>query len=76
MDYEFEFVLFRRVSFKISLSILLECQNVCALVRMPNNSKTDEFSEKGIIFNPKICIADFCHYRRYFSHEFRKKIAI
>ena len=43
-------------------------------------SKTDEFSEKfqrgggGIIFNPKIYVADFCHYRRYFGHEFQKKL--
>ena len=28
---------------------------------------------EGVIFNPKIYIADFCHCRRYFSHEFRKK---
>ena len=40
----------------------------------------DEFSEKfqggvgGVIFNPKIYIADFCHYRRYFGHEFQKKL--
>ena len=26
------------------------------------------------IFNPKLYIADFCHYRRYFGHEFRKQI--
>ena len=45
-------------------------------------TKTDEFSEKfqrggrGVIFNPKIYIADFCHYRRYFGHEFHKKFAI
>ena len=47
----------------------------------PSPSKTDEFSEKfqrggGVIFNPKIYVADFCHYRRYFGHEFQKKIAI
>ena len=43
-------------------------------------SKTDEFSEKfqrggGVIFNPKIYVADFCHCRQYFGHEFQKKIA-
>ena len=27
------------------------------------------------IFNPKIYVANFCHYRRYFCHEFREKIA-
>ena len=42
---------------------------------------TDEFSEKfwrggWVIFNPNISFADFCHYRWYFGHEFRKKIAI
>ena len=46
---------------------------------MPDTSKTDEFSEKfqrgGGIFNPKIYVADFCHYRRYFGHEFQKKFA-
>ena len=47
---------------------------------MPHISKTDEFSEKfrrggGVIFNPKIYVADFCHYRRYFGHEFQKKFA-
>ena len=45
---------------------------------MPDNSKTDEFSEMfrrgGGSFNPKIYIADFCHYRRYFGHEFRKNL--
>ena len=46
---------------------------------MPYISKTDEFSEKfrrgeGVIFHPKIYIADFCHYRRYFGHEFQKKL--
>ena len=30
----------------------------------------------GVIFNPKIYIADFCHYRRYFGHEFQEKFAI
>ena len=29
----------------------------------------------GVIFNPKIYVADFCHYRRCFGHEFQKKIA-
>ena len=47
----------------------------------PFPSKMDEFSEKfqrggGVIFNPKIYIADFCHYRRYFGHEFQEKFAI
>ena len=28
-----------------------------------------------VIFNPKIHVADFCHYRPYFDHEFQKKIA-
>ena len=28
------------------------------------------------IFNPKIYIADFCHYRQYFGHEFQKKICM
>ena len=28
----------------------------------------------GVIFNPKNYIADFCHYRRYFGHEFRKNL--
>ena len=28
----------------------------------------------GSIFNPKIYVADFCHYRRYFGHEFQKQI--
>ena len=28
----------------------------------------------GVIFNPKIYVADFCHYRLYFGHEFQKKI--
>ena len=42
-------------------------------------SKTDEFSEKfqrggEVIFNPKIYVADFCHFRRYFGHEFQKKL--
>ena len=44
-------------------------------------TKTDVFSEKfqkggGVISNPKIYIADFCHYKRYFGHEFWKKSAI
>ena len=36
-------------------------------------TKSDEFSEKlqeggvGVIFNPKIYIVDFCHYRLYFG---------
>ena len=34
-----------------------------------------ETSKEGVIFNPKIYVADFCHYRRYFGHEFQKKIA-
>ena len=44
-------------------------------------TKSDEFSEKfqrgggGFIFNPKIYIADFCHYKWYFGHEFWKKFA-
>ena len=42
---------------------------------MPYISKMDEFSEK-FIFNPKNYIADFCHYKWYFGHEFGKKIAI
>ena len=25
-------------------------------------------------FNPKNFVADFCHYRRYFGHEFRKNL--
>ena len=29
----------------------------------------------GIKFNPKNCVADFCHYKRFFGHEFRKKSA-
>ena len=29
----------------------------------------------GVIFNPKIYVADFCHYRRNFGHEFQKKFA-
>ena len=29
---------------------------------------------KGVIFNSKIYIADFCHYRRSFGHEFRKNL--
>ena len=55
-----------------------------ALVRnplgTPTPSKTDEFSEKfqrggwGVIFNPKIYVADFCHYRQYFGQEFRKNL--
>ena len=54
---------------------------VFAILGMPCTSKTDEFSEKfqmgeGAIFNPKIYIPDFCHYRRYFSHEFWEKIAL
>ena len=28
----------------------------------------------GVIFNPKIYIADFCHCRLYFGHEFRKNL--
>ena len=31
---------------------------------------------EGVISNPKIYIADFCHYKRFFGHEFRKKTAI
>ena len=31
-------------------------------------------SSEGVIFNPKNNFADFCHYRRYFGHEFRKKL--
>ena len=27
----------------------------------------------GVISNPKIYVADFCHYNRYFGHEFWKK---
>ena len=48
----------------------------------PVPSKTDEFSEKfrtgrgwGVISNPKIYVADFCHYKGYFGHEFWKKSA-
>ena len=44
---------------------------------MTLRTKIDKFSEKfrggGGIFNPKIYIADFCHYKGYFSHEFWKK---
>ena len=29
-----------------------------------------------VIFNPQIYIAEFYHYKRYFGHEFWKKIAI
>ena len=41
-------------------------------------TKTDEFSEKfqrggGVVSNPKIYVADFCHYKRFIRHEFRKK---
>ena len=46
-------------------------------------TKTDVFFGKvpkggvgGVISNPKIYIADFCHYKRYFGHEFWKKSAI
>ena len=46
---------------------------------MPYTSKTDYFRKssdggRGVIFNLKIYIEDFCHYRRYFGHEFRKKL--
>ena len=42
-------------------------------------TKTDfegERGGRGVISNPKNYIADFCHYKRYFGHEFRKKSAI
>ena len=44
------------------------------------SSKTDEFLEKfqkggGVISNPKIYVADFCHYKRFLGHVFRKKSA-
>ena len=29
----------------------------------------------GVISNPKIYVADFCHYKGYFGHEFRRKSA-
>ena len=31
-------------------------------------------SKGGVISNPKIYVADFCHYKGYFGHEFWKKI--
>ena len=46
-------------------------------------TKTDEFSEKfQTAFDPpppslsENYIADFCHYKRFFGHEFRQKTAI
>ena len=41
-----------------------------------NFRKSSEGGGGGGFFNPKIYIADFCHFRRYFGHEFREKIAI
>ena len=46
-----------------------------------NPPKRMFFSEKfqkggGVISNPKIYIADFCHYKRFFGHVFLKKTAI
>ena len=28
----------------------------------------------GVISDPKIYVSDFCHYKGYFGHEFRKQI--
>ena len=39
-----------------------------------NFRKSPKGGGEGVIFNPKIYITDFCHYRRYFVHEFRKKL--
>ena len=43
-------------------------------VPLPHQMNFWKNSKWGVIFNPKIYVADFCHYRRYFGHEFRKKL--
>ena len=44
--------------------------------KLMNFRKSSEVEGGGVIFNIKNYNADFCHYRRYFGHEFRQKIAI
>ena len=56
-------------------------ENLATNLGMDDPTKTDEFLEKfqtggrGVISNPKIYVADFCHYKRFLGHVFRKKSA-
>ena len=61
-------------------SHLMVCVCVCSHTkgRLPlpkqMNFRKSSKGGVGVIFNPKIYVADFCHYRRYFGHEFQKKL--